>query len=249
MLTNNSKLPHQLIINFLRKISFSYRSVVGKELSLWLLYQPYVLWGYLKRTLAKGNLDEGILISDTELVIDGFQGSANSFATVAFKFSQTRPVKLMHHGHVPVLIIKAIERDIPVLLTIREPKSTVLSVTSRWSHLSVTQVLQSYIGFYTKLQPYSDSYVISTFEQTISQLDLTIETINEKYNKNFDLVDVDLANKECRQQVSDAPEYAKRRKLIKQEKLKEFALEKNIQLLEKANELYKSYCLSALDDV
>ena len=241
MFTNALKSLLQLFIDSLRKLSFSYRSFVGKEPSLWLLYQPYVLWGQIKRAAAGDNLSEGILLSSTELVIDGFQGSANSFATAAFEFSQTKPVKLMHHRHVPVLIIKAIENNVPVLLTIREPRSTALSVTSRWSHLSITQVLQSYIGFYSKLESYSDNYVISTFEQTTKSLDLVVKAINEKYHTNFDLVDVSLANIECRKKVSDSSEEAAKRKLLKRKKSEEFNLEQNIRLLEKANKIYESY--------
>ena len=172
-------------------------------------------------------------------MIDGFQGSANSFATEAFKQSQTQYVKLAHHLHSPAQIIKAIEKDIPVLLTIREPEGTVLSLTSRWPYITVTQGLQSYIGFYAKLQDYAPHYVISTFKQTTQHLDCVVQKVNAKFGTHFDVVDVDIADAELK--AKHSPESEVRRRALKQEKRKELAIEKNTFLLAQANELYQTF--------
>jgi hypothetical protein len=229
-------------MNLLRQLSFSYHSIVAREPRLWYFYQPYILWGKVKRkALNPEEINEGLLLPDTELVIDGFQGSANSFATVAFKYCQTQPVRLMHHCHAPVLIIKAIQQQVPVLLTVRQPIDTVMSLTSRWSYISVNQALKSYIGFYTKLKPYTDQCIISTFQQTTQHLDKIIEVLNDQFNTQFDLVDVGLVNADCRKKVSDSPERAARRKALKEENRQELLTQKNQDLVEKAQHLYQYY--------
>lgn len=234
------------MLNQLRTISFSFHSLVSREPALWLLYQPYLLWGQMKRKACGHNLTEGLLLPDTELVIDGFPGSANSFAVSAFVKSQTQPVKLMHHRHAPVLILRAIEQKIPVLLTIREPFGTVLSVTSRWPHISVTQALQSYIGFYSKLKPYSYHFIVSTFDLTTQHLDRMIEAVNINFNTHFDLVDMMAVKTEQKDKISNYQQL-ENRQTVRERKKKEFALEKNDRLLKKAQDLYQDFSSEVLN--
>jgi len=143
-----------MMINQLKKISFSFRSLVAREPTLWVLYRPYIWWAQIKQYTAGADPKECIIRSDTELVIDGFQGSANSFFTQAFKASQTHPVTLAHHMHSPAQIIQAVEQNIPIILTIRDPVGSVISLTRRWPYITVTQGLSSYIAFYTKVSRY-----------------------------------------------------------------------------------------------
>ena len=227
------------LMNLPRRLSFSFRSLVAREPNYWFLYQFYIWWGQMKKKAINASPEERIVSPSTELVIDGFQGSANSFATAAFKFAQTKEVKLAHHLHSPAQIIQAIEQNIPVLLTIREPEGTVLSLTSRWPHISVSQALRSYIAFYRKLEPYSEHYVVSNFEQTTQQLDLVVQKINQRFERNFDIIDVEKANKECRPKVSYYSDKVSKRQKLKSLKKKDILLEKNTLLLQEAQALYE----------
>jgi hypothetical protein len=235
-----TRSPH-LLFNQPRKLSFSVRSLVSREPQLWLLYQPYLWWAKLKQKAAGEDPQERLITAETELVIDGFQGSANSFATIAFQHSQNRTVKLAHHLHAPSQILQAIDQNIPVLLTIREPTGTILSLTSRWSYVSVTQGLRSYIEFYRKIEPYASNCVISTFEQTTQQLDQVLRSVNDKFGTNFAPIDLTIATRECKPKISDSPEIKSRRQRIKQEKQKEFTIPRNTRLLQQATQLYQKY--------
>ncbi|MEL6262465.1 MAG: hypothetical protein AAFR12_15505 [Cyanobacteria bacterium J06626_6] len=228
-----------LAVQKLKGLIFSVRSVVAREPAFWLLYQPYIFWDQLK-IKSFIPVRERVVLPDTELVIDGFQGSANSFATVAFKQSQQEIVKLAHHMHSPAQIIQATRRDIPVLLTIREPQATVLSLTSRWPYISVTAGLRSYIAFYSKLRPHAPKHVVSTFESTTQHLDQVVQAINDKFDTHFDLVNTAKVNTELKAKTSAADEAAQRAP-IKAAKREEFSSERNQQLLERANLVYQSY--------
>ena len=179
------------IKDLFQKIKFEYTSLISREPLLAPFYWPNIWWQQYK--IWRYYRDQGGVIREcyvnhtTEFVIDGFQGSANSFAADAFKMSHQNSVALAHHMHSPAQIIKATRRNIPTLVTIREPVGTVLSLTSRWPYVSPRQALRSYVGFYGKLEPYQDKYVLSTFEQTTQHLGSVVERVNDYFHTDFDI--------------------------------------------------------------
>ena len=148
------------------------------------LHRPVIWWTKHKN---RGIIDvrECEVGDTTEFVIDGFQGSGNSFATVAFKRSQTAPVRLAHHLHSPAQIIKSVEKNLPTLITIREPKGAAISLVSRWPYVSLNQAVRGYVSFYEKIEPYADRFVVSPFSLTTKQLDVVIRAVNQRYGTNF----------------------------------------------------------------
>lgn len=168
----------------LLQFKFEVRSLLAREPRLSLLYQPFIWWGQYKARHAI-DIRECRVDAQTELVIDGFQGSGNSFATVAFKRSQERPVRLAHHLHAPAQVIKAVRLGIPTLVTLREPAGAAVSLVSRWPYVSVQQALRGYIAFYEKIEPYHASYVLSPFEQTTQHLDAVIRAVNQRFGTGF----------------------------------------------------------------
>ncbi len=234
------KLQQSSLMNKPRQQSFSLYSLVAREPSLWMFYQPYLWWSKFKRQTKGLNPEECQVTAETELVIDGFQGSANSFATEAFQLCQTQPVRLAHHLHSPVQVMKAVKHQVPVWLTIREPADTVISLTSRWPHLSVCQGLKGYIGFYEKLLPYAPSCVVSTFEQTTQQLDQLVSILNQRFDRHFDIINVETVNQTIKPRTHNAAEL-ERRKPFKKAKKQELGQPQNIRLLADADAIYSEY--------
>ncbi len=177
-------MPLQSLKRLLLQFKFEIRSVLAREEWLAPFHKPVVWWTQHKN---KGIIDvrECAVDDTTELVIDGFQGSGNSFATVAFKRSQEEPVRLAHHLHSPAQIIKSARKKLPTLITIREPKGAAISLVSRWPYVSLTQAVRGYIHFYEKIEPYAGSFVISPFHLTTRQLDLVIREVNHRYGTDF----------------------------------------------------------------
>ncbi|MBW1784018.1 MAG: hypothetical protein JRL30_25170 [Deltaproteobacteria bacterium] len=90
-----------------------------------------------------------ILISDdTELVIEGYPRSANSFAVVAFEMAQIRHVKTAHHLHLPTNVALAARRNVPCLVLIRDSDQAVLSLAISFLKYDVGQALKEYVRFY-----------------------------------------------------------------------------------------------------
>lgn len=173
----------------LLQLKFEYRSIVASEPRLALLYRPiiwwqqYKLWRYYRDV--GGRPKECVVGPHAELVLDGFQGSGNSFAQAAFQRSQPRRVMVVHHMHSPAQIIKAVRLELPTLVTIRSPSDAVISLTSRWPYVSLRQALRSYVRFYGKIEPYRSGYVLSPFDQTTRHLGAVIRAVNGKFDTDF----------------------------------------------------------------
>lgn len=121
---------------------------------------------------------------DTEILIEGFPRSANSFAVVAFRRAQRRKVRLANNLHVPAQIIRAARLRVPALVLIRKPKDAVASLAIR-DPISIGRALKYYVSFYETAADYSDSYVLGLFEDVTSDYGAVIERINARFGTDF----------------------------------------------------------------
>src|SRR5918912_659425 len=127
-----------------------------------------------------------IVTPDTQLVIEGFPRSANTFARVAFNRAQSERVRIAHGLHVPAQVIRASRWRIPTLVLIRKPKDAVLSFAIR-DPISVDQALRYYLSFYETVEEYRDAYVLGLFEEVTEDFGEVIRRINEKFGTEFSL--------------------------------------------------------------
>ena len=230
----------------LLQLKFEVRSLLSREPTLALLNWPVIWWTQHKN---RGIIDvrECYVGPSTEFVIDGFQGSGNSFATVAFKRSQSTPVQLAHHLHSPVQIIKAARRGIPILLTIRDPKGAAISLTSRWPYVTLSQAVRGYCQFYEKIEPYTDACVISPFELTTKQLDTVIKQVNERFNTTFGVFEYSIEGVNAvRNPDALISDKEQKRKVLKAEKQQQFETEVERTLIERAEKIYASFLSKGL---
>lgn len=120
----------------------------------------------------------------TQLVIEGFPRSANTFSVWAFKQAQVEDVRVAHHLHYPAQVIRAAQWRIPTLVLIREPKDAVMSWVMK-NPQPVHQALRHYISFYETAINYRDAYVLGTFEEVTEDYGAVIERINDKFGTQF----------------------------------------------------------------
>jgi hypothetical protein len=121
---------------------------------------------------------------DTQLVIEGFPRSANTFARVAFNRAQSERVRIAHGLHVPAQVIRASRWRIPTLVLIRKPKDAVLSFAIR-DPISVDQALRYYLSFYETVEEYRDAYVLGLFEEVTEDFGEVIRRINDRFGTAF----------------------------------------------------------------
>jgi hypothetical protein len=126
---------------------------------------------------------------DTQLVIEGFPRSGNSFARRAFIMAQDDPqIKnhIAHHLHVPAQVVQAARWQIPTLVLIRRPRDAVSSLTIR-DPISVSQALKYYISFYKTAEQYRDAYALGLFEEVTEDFGQVIKRVNDKFGTTFSL--------------------------------------------------------------
>jgi hypothetical protein len=125
-----------------------------------------------------------VVTPDTQLVIEGFPRSANTFARVAFNMAQSERVRIAHGLHVPAQVIRAATWRIPTLVLIRKPREAVLSFAIR-DPISVDQALRYYLSFYETVEEYRAAYVLGLFEEVTEDFGVVIRRINDRFGTAF----------------------------------------------------------------
>ena len=128
------------------------------------------------------------LDGDTEIAIEAYPRCGNTFAHIAFKFAQKKPVNIAHHTHAAAQVIAGVKRKIPTLVIIRPPEDAICSylVGSFDPGLTVKQALREYISFYSLIFPFRHGFVIATFEELTKDFGVVISQVNQTYGTDFD---------------------------------------------------------------
>ena len=142
-----------------------------------------VLYKFFIRTFNR-HKSHLIISSNTELVIDGFPRSANTFSVVAFELSQYRSVNIAHHTHAPATIIEGCRRNLPVVLLIRDALSSVSSAAV-FTGAQPFSLLNEWVWFYKSCLPFKDKLIVASFDQVIKDYDNIITKINKNFNLNY----------------------------------------------------------------
>ncbi len=122
---------------------------------------------------------------NTQLVIEGFPRSANTFAVATFNEAQPEKLRIAHHMHVPAQIIRGLRWKIPTIILIRNPKDAVVSLAMYDQQISINQALKCYVSFYKSVYPYRSECVIASFEEVINNYSSIIQKTNNKFGTKF----------------------------------------------------------------
>lgn len=132
---------------------------------------------------------------DTEVVVDAYPRSANTFATYAFLYAQSRPVRVCHHHHAPACLIAAAKRNLPALTIVREPFAAIRSFAIyRWAghpHLvtpreCVSCAIKDYVAFYQPLLPIRNRLFVARFTSVTSDYGDVLRAFYDRYDAKFE---------------------------------------------------------------
>lgn len=161
--------------NRLLSLKFEFGTILGLSPALFFFVQR----------LLKPKKVNYLVNHNTDIVIEGFPRSGNTFAVAAFTLAQPNPMVIARHTHKVAQIIVAVRRQIPTLVIIREPIEAVTSLVIRQQHLSLEIALKSYIRYYSHIMPYQYGFVVADFNEVISDFGQSIKKINEHFNTAF----------------------------------------------------------------
>lgn len=139
-----------------------------------ILFPPvfYLLYYLNKKKYALVN-------EDTELLIDGFPRSANTFA-YAF-IEMTQPVKrIAHHVHLPVQFYRSKKFSTPALLLLRNPVDAAISMSIRRPTYFPYLIFLYYYLFHTKIFKIISDTLIIRFEEVVSDPNSIIRKLRSK---------------------------------------------------------------------
>jgi len=146
--------------------------------SRWAGHPSYLAYSRRRHPLA-------VLRAETELVIEAYPRSANTFSAVAFQTSQPRPVRLAHHLHAPAQIVAGARRGIPVLVPVRHPRDCAASIAIRSPHVSLAQALEAYRRFHEAVLPYRDACQVALFDDVTTDFGRVVEALNAKFGTGY----------------------------------------------------------------
>lgn len=154
--------------------------------SLQMLFST-IPWLYIPLYGLLGKHQHLLVGKDTDIVIEGFPRSGNTFSVAAFEWAQERTFKIAHHLHASAQLIWAVNHGIPAVALIREPESAVISLVIREPHLSLDTALREYVRFYNSLLPFKNKILTSNFNDVITDYGSVIKNINDKFATNYNI--------------------------------------------------------------
>lgn len=126
---------------------------------------------------------------DTDLVIEGFPRSANSFSVFAFLNSGAGDMALAHHVHSPSQIILAARYRRPAILLVRAPEDAVIAGLAKIATHTAADLLRAYALYYESLLPLRDHYVIAPFETVTTDSGRIVSAVNRRFATSFEAID------------------------------------------------------------
>lgn len=157
---------------------------------------------YLHLLKLRQDYKDVIVNSGTQIVIEGFPRSANTFAFNIFKESFIKgglnPKDIAHHVHSFKQISAGIEHEIPVLVLIRDPLEAVASlivmqnsgVSDKNLKLIIDSYLYQYLYFYTQTMEHRNKLMLVEFNEVVNNYDIVIGNVNKMFNTNFEIINV-----------------------------------------------------------
>lgn len=123
----------------------------------------------------------------TQLCIEGFPRSANSFAFNVVSKANPEISHIARHIHTLGQVNISTKKRIPTLVVIRDPQSTISYLIRGYSPGDASCLMRAYIVYYKGILSWCSNVVVSDFDKTTFHLDYVLEKLNEKYGMKLQL--------------------------------------------------------------
>jgi len=208
----------------------------------WVFY-PFELKDKYRVIMRKSGLWRVSVNNKTQLVLDGFPSSANSYIERVLHQASDNKLKVASHFHSPIMILKAMKYNIPVVVCIRNPLDASVSACRRFGVFDVTGWLKIYLRFYQCIEPYADKLIIAHFDDVIKDVSnlLTVLTRQENFDQHLETNNLNLLIAE-RPNLGSFTEIKKQKEMEKDGAIqirKKWDEQPDYDLLNKCNQLYK----------
>jgi hypothetical protein len=121
---------------------------------------------------------------ESDIVIDGFPRSANTFSVHAFRLANP-DATIAHHTHAPAQVLRAVRLGLPTIVLLRRPRGAVISEVIREPRRTIPRALRDWLSFYDTVCPVVGAFVLGEFEAVTSDYGPVIESVNERFGTAF----------------------------------------------------------------
>ena len=121
---------------------------------------------------------------ESDIVIDGFPRSANTFSVHAFRLVNPDAV-IAHHTHAAAQILRAAKLGVPTIVLMRHPRDAVLSEVIRERRRTLNRTLRDWLSFYDTVASVADSFVVGEFDVVTSNYGAVIDRVNHRFGTAF----------------------------------------------------------------
>ncbi|WP_170433136.1 hypothetical protein [Ruegeria arenilitoris] len=143
-----------------------------------------------------------VVTPDTDLVIEGFPRSGNSYVEAAFRASQKTDIRLAHHTHAAANVLRAVQLDKPCYVLIRSPEDACISlVIQEPSVQDLELALSEYERFHRGISCVADQICLVPFEIATQNFNAGIGHLNARYGTRFALLSEDIDRNRIMAQV------------------------------------------------
>lgn len=139
----------------------------------------------LQLALTPEGVRERTVTRDTDLVIEGFPRSGNTFAALAFQQVQPAPVRVVSHVHIPAQVRKAVGLHVPTLVVFRRSDDAVVSMAVADPHHRVSALLRYWCHYHDLVLRCTAGVVFAPFEAVTTDLAGVIERVNGRFGTTF----------------------------------------------------------------
>lgn len=140
----------------------------------------------LQRLLTPESARDRAITARTQLVIEGFPRSGNTFAAKAFSLSQHQPVVVASHVHLPAQVKMAVRRGVPTMVLVRDPGDAVVSMAIADTHHRVEHLVRYWLHYHTEIEPLRDEILLVDFCHATTDFGAVIDRLNARFGTAFD---------------------------------------------------------------
>ncbi|MFK7888594.1 MAG: hypothetical protein AB8G16_17170 [Gammaproteobacteria bacterium] len=124
----------------------------------------------------------------TDICIDGYPRSANSFSVRMFR--QANPgATVAHHTHSIANLRYSIKHAIPTVVLIRQPLDAIASSVIAHKDQNIELEVSRYVDFYDWVAQHRDRIVMAEFNDVIHNMNAIIGSVNQKFKTSFSSLD------------------------------------------------------------
>lgn len=123
--------------------------------------------------------------SSTDVFVDGFPRSANSFAFYAYT-RRSNGLTVSGHTHSAAQVCSATRSGVPVIILLRDPNHLIPSLVQYVAGLSVERAAWAYIRFHETIMPVIPRVQVAHFDEVTGDAAKTIHATNRLFSLSLD---------------------------------------------------------------